>query len=269
MGAPVNVTPPTIVGTAAINTPLLCDHEDWTSDGGDITYSYSWHRAEEGGQEFAAIPFAENVAYLPTLDDVGYVLRCLVVASNGDGNTGAYTDPTAAVPDFGYFVVEDGTGLINANSLAAVADADVYHALRNNATWTNADLGTKQTALVRATDYIELRWGARLKGVRQFPENPQNLSYPRLYIDSDGAVPLGVQKACAEYALRALSSPLVPDPPAVTTARPVELLREKVGPLETETRYSAGATLSSWQSYPVPDGLMKPFIAGGSGLIRA
>ena len=108
------------------------------------------------------------------------------------------------------FVAEDGTGLEDANSLCDVAFADAYFADRVVTAWTGAD-AVKQGALIRATDYVEGRWALKFKGSEQFPE-VQGLSFPRLEIGWDDAVPVGIKRAVAEYALRALANPLAPDP---------------------------------------------------------
>lgn len=168
------------------------------------------------------------------------------------------------------FTPEDGTGLADANSLAAVAFADAYFAERGVAAWTGTDT-VKEQALVRATDYVESRWGkrGRFKGEPQFPDVPQALSFPRTGIGSDGVVPQDVQKAVAEYALRALSGTLAPDP-VVTVGPAVESVRQKVGPIETETRYGNAGSVSSveFKPYPAADLLLRPYLRG-AGMVRA
>ena len=166
------------------------------------------------------------------------------------------------------FVAENGTGLASANSLATVEFADDYFEERGIAAWTGDDTA-KEQALVRATDYVETRWRARFKGSRQFPDTPQALSFPRLYIGQDGKVPDGIKKAVSEYALRALTAVLLPDP-VVTVGAAVEAVRKKVGPIETETRYSNGGSPGAvvLKPYPAADMLVKPYLLG-TGLVRA
>lgn len=81
------------------------------------------------------------------------------------------------------FVVEDGTGLANANSGASVAEADEYFTDRGITDWTGTN-DVKQAALIRATDYIEMRWAGRWRYTMEFPDTPQALAFPRL--DDDG-----------------------------------------------------------------------------------
>ncbi len=171
------------------------------------------------------------------------------------------------------FVAEDGTGLADANSLCTLAFADGYFEERAVSAWAGSD-EDKQAALIRATDYVESRWGrlarngGRFSGTLQFP-TVQALSFPRLGIDSDGAVPAGILKAVAEYALRALLAPLQPDPVPDAGGRVVSEKTTKVGPIETTVKYEPGTGLRTMQPYPAADSLLRAFLAGGgSGVYR-
>lgn len=170
------------------------------------------------------------------------------------------------------FVAEDGTGVASANSLTTVAFADAYFADRAVTAWAALTEPAKQASLIKATDYIETRWSTKFKGERQFTEDPaQALSFPRLCIGSDGAVPVGIQKATAEYALRAAAAPLAPDPVLDTTGRSATKIRSKVGPLEDEAEYATEGPLARpalLRPYPAADMLVRPFIKTSSGVIR-
>ena len=65
------------------------------------------------------------------------------------------------------FKVEDGTDVAGANSLATVAGFNAYQGDRGV---DISDFGTPdiEPALIRATDFIEQRWGGRFKGTREF-----------------------------------------------------------------------------------------------------
>lgn len=167
------------------------------------------------------------------------------------------------------FTPEDGTGLADANALADVAFADGYFTERGIAAWTGSDT-LKEQALVRATDYIETRWGNRgkFKGCVQFPDTPQALSFPRTGIGSDGAVPIGVRKAAAEYALRALTVTLAPDPVTQPNGQTVAMTRRKLGPLETEVRYHEAGSVAVLKPYPAADMLLRPYLLLTGGLLR-
>lgn len=156
------------------------------------------------------------------------------------------------------FTVEDGTGLPAANSYISTAFADTYFSDRGNATWAAvATTELKEEALVRATDYIDKRFGLNFKGVKQ--SSDQGLEWPRAgAVDNDGYVfedvPRPLQKATAEYAVRALSATLAPD----NTNKGVKIVRKKVGPIETENELSTPTSTSivsqaSIKEYPEAD----------------
>lgn len=158
------------------------------------------------------------------------------------------------------FVVEDGTGLPTATAYIDITFIDGYHTDRNNTAWDDFDTLEKQAAIIRATDYIDKRFGKRFRGSRKTKD--QALEWPRLSaFDSDGYlldsindVPRSLEKACAEYALRAaLLGVLAPDPLQGTPAQNLESgstsrvskvivgevarTKEVVGPIEDETWY--------------------------------
>lgn len=160
------------------------------------------------------------------------------------------------------FTVEDGTGLEGANSYLAVADADDYHDGRGNAAWAAADAAAKQAALVKATDYIDRRFGGRFVGQRLV--DTQRLAWPRedavtvWGVEVEG-IPRVVEEACAEYALRALAADLDPDPGNQPgAAGNIASLSESVGPLSTSTTYTheGGARAR----YPNPDALLRAVV---------
>ncbi len=110
-------------------------------------------------------------------------------------------------------IVEDGTGLANAESYVSVADCDTYHTANNNATWTGTT-AVKEAALRAATRYLDGNYRSRWIGSRQ--SQTQALEWPRYEAyDSQGfgfdAVPDDLVTACCELALRALSAALKSD----------------------------------------------------------
>lgn len=99
--------------------------------------------------------------------------------------------------------VENGTGLSNANSYAAVAFADTFHTDRGNSEWAVATTAAKEAALVRATDYIDSNYvfpGSKLTA-------SQALANPRL---GETALKAALTRATALLALYALSTSLFP-----------------------------------------------------------
>jgi len=155
------------------------------------------------------------------------------------------------------FLVEVGTGTPLANAYMSVAEVDTHHTDRGNTAWDDFSNSEQQQALIRASDYIDKRFGIRFVGLRK--TKGQGLEWPRLdAFDQDGYLlsgaddlPRQLLKACAEYALRAaICGVLAPDAPLPVPkqdltdslgVRPDQVetgqitrTREKIGPLEEE-----------------------------------
>jgi hypothetical protein len=164
------------------------------------------------------------------------------------------------------FVVEDGSGDADATAYIAVAEFKSHHDDRGRS-YVDHDDADIMTAIVKATDYVDKRFGSRFKGIRR--QKDQGLEWPRLSaFDNDGflmsgvdVIPRNLKKAIAEYALivlRLLDNELLPIP-----ARPFATIdeetgevsggvsgqvirnREKVGPLEIDQWFSDMARNSS------------------------
>ena len=143
------------------------------------------------------------------------------------------------------FTVEDGSGLESANAYATLEFVNDYHSDRGTAAWTGTD-DFRQSAIIRATEYIEAayRWQTGAK------TNPrQRLGWPREDAeDREGApiandvVPLVVQEATAELAVRALTEDLLPSFDRITSS-------ETIGPLSVS--YFDNKTLPR---FPIVDG---------------
>jgi len=167
--------------------------------------------------------------------------------------------------------VQNDTGTTaNADSYLALADFKAYHTARGNAYATYAD-ALIEAAIIKATDHIDRRWefvGAKLRG------REQNTAWPRLRAyDVDGylveGIPEEVADACAEYAFRALSAPLNPDP--VTGSNTLTSYTKKLGPIERTETFKAGAESSQANpSYPAADNLLlrSGLVVSGAQLLR-
>lgn len=165
------------------------------------------------------------------------------------------------------FLVEDGTGIAGATAYADIAFCDEYHADRGNDAWTAAD-AMKQAAILKATDHVERLYSRRWIGCRG--SEGQGLSWPRLYAyDHDGylleGVPEALKRAVAEYALRALSATLIPDPSA--TVGEVASETKRVGPIEKTVEYRIRS--SRIPRYPAADLLLRPLLSSSGGVMRA
>lgn len=91
----------------------------------------------------------------------------------------------------------------------------------------------------------------------------QRLEFPRTTF----GMPQAIRDVTSEYALRALSAALAPDPTVHDTGLIPTQVRERVDVLEEEYRFSEGATPVPFRRYPEADALMRPYVRGG-GLIR-
>lgn len=164
------------------------------------------------------------------------------------------------------FTVEDGTGIADANAYCDIAFADAYFTDRGNAAWTGL-APAKQSALIQATDYIELRFSHLFLG--EAKTTVQGLSFPRVSI-SFAEMPVGLKRACCEYAVRAMAAKLLPDPLIDPTGLGLERTRKKVGPIEKETRYQyqgAGTIRTIIRPYPAADALLKGLIRVSGGTV--
>jgi hypothetical protein len=139
-------------------------------------------------------------------------------------------------------IVEDGTGLANAESYASVAEFKTYHTNIGNDVTLITDTTIEQL-LRRATQYMVAVYRQRWQGRRTL--STQALDFPRYDVVVEGysvlsnIVPLEVKNACCELSLKASSATLLED-------KTQTVIREKVDVIEVEydknspvqTRYS-------------------------------
>ena len=163
-------------------------------------------------------------------------------------------------------IVEDGTGKADAESFISLADATTRHSNLGNTAWADAASDSvREAALRRATIYMQQAYRERWLGYKRHKE--QALAWPRwsvvvdeFWVDTE-SVPADVANACADLALRALTSDLNAD-----LSRGV--VRKKIGPLETEyDPHSPQAT-----RFRAIDMMLAPYLKGSSAnaqLVRA
>lgn len=169
------------------------------------------------------------------------------------------------------FVVENGSGLSNANAYLSEAEANTYnsdHAV--DAAWSAASTEDKEKSIRLATQYIDARYIRKWFGRRV--QRDQALDWPRtgvvdadrFLIDSD-IVPQEVKDATAEMALRSLKGEdLMPDianPGSITSER------VKVDVIEEETRYSGGR--SQIKRFRLVDNLLRGLVSPVGFMERA
>ena len=190
------------------------------------------------------------------------------------------------------FEVEDGSGLPGANSYQSLDDLKAFHLDRGvdlvAVPYTDTEI---QASAIRATDYMDKRFGRRFRGWRR--KRSQGLEWPRTdAVDDDGFLfddlPPALLKAHAEYMLLDLQlstlTPLPnvpfptvdPDTGTVTTgATTLVKSRDKVGPIEEERGYSgttgtnrpmtsSGNLIQNVREYPVADLWVEEIIESAS-----
>lgn len=164
------------------------------------------------------------------------------------------------------FSVEDGTGLDpTSNSYASVQNFKDYHNERGNDI-SSLSSGDIQKLLVKASSYIDQRWGRSMLGTRLVQDQPMEFPRDELY-GWDGylieGVPWKLIYATAEYALAANSASLWLTPTNDATGQIVK--RKKIGPIETE--FMEGFGKSSARIVPEGDYWMSEYTRGGIGSV--
>lgn len=165
-------------------------------------------------------------------------------------------------------VVEDGTGKSDANSFVDLAFLDEYHRLQDATAWAAASEHAKVAAAIAGTRRAALRWlyvGKPLSEAQALPW-PRRGVLGRLRdafgLDVEGTVPRQVKEATAEYALRALSGPLEPDP--APAPYPVTETFEQVGPIVERTVWDTKGSRQEARPIPAADRILRR-----SGLVLA
>jgi len=167
-------------------------------------------------------------------------------------------------------VVEDGTGLTNANAFVSVVDFKAYCDERGHVYSTYTDAVIEQAA-VRSTDYLSNSWpwdGFKLKE-RGNAAGAQALAFPRTNLtDSKGysvasdSVPIEVVSATCEVMLIEVANPGITTP----TYTPHERVKsEGVGPLKVEYDLSRTDADGARPIMLVVKDLIGQFLVSGAG----
>ena len=165
--------------------------------------------------------------------------------------------------------IEDGTGLANANSYVNVAYADAHFLLRGNEAWADLDLAAKEIALIKATEYIDIRFANRLQSPPL--KEGQALQFPKRFFLTPSftritGVPEVWKKAVCEYAIIASAQELFTA--SQSGAKEIKLKETKIGPITTKIEYADVPNAGEYTSYPQADNLAKSLFRTMSGAIR-
>lgn len=176
-------------------------------------------------------------------------------------------------------VVEDGTGLADAESYASVEFADDYHLTRGREeTWVELDEVVKEQALRLASDYMVQEYRDRWAGYRR--TLTQALDWPRwdvprrdapgwygawrAFYDSN-VVPEEVKRACVELAFRAVDQDtLTVSAAGLLPDLEPQVQSESVGPISVT--YFQGGRQQTRRS--AVDAMLLPLLSSGRGTIR-
>lgn len=153
-------------------------------------------------------------------------------------------------------IVEDGTGKPDAEAYISVSDADTYFAARGNTAWAALTTGQKEQNLRLGTDYMGQVYGPRWCGERAHAT--QALDWPRADVCgvASDVVPVAVQRANAELAVRAAAGALLADQGA-------QVKSETVGPISVT--YADGAR--QYTKYAAVDASLAALLCKGGAQI--
>ena len=99
---PLNLSPPTISGSALQGHTLTEMHGSWNNE--PTSYTYQWQDCDSAGNNCSNIAGATGKTYTLTATDVGHTARVQETATNAGGTAGAASSVVTAV------VQEDGLG---------------------------------------------------------------------------------------------------------------------------------------------------------------
>lgn len=120
---PVNLTAPTISGSAREGWRLTADPGTWTGASPPLAYQWQQCAAPPAPLVCSDIVGATSLLYSPTTADVGKKLRIVETATNVDGSTAAMSDPTATVVSTSRLLTAGGHFIVHYQSAAGTADA--------------------------------------------------------------------------------------------------------------------------------------------------
>jgi hypothetical protein len=92
---PTNLSPPTIAGTPTSGQTLSSDAGEW--DGPGVKFTYAWLRCDGIGGSCQPIADASGSQYSLAAADVGSTVRVLVLGTNQNGASTAFSGQTATV----------------------------------------------------------------------------------------------------------------------------------------------------------------------------
>jgi len=161
-------------------------------------------------------------------------------------------------------VVEDGTGLADAETYVSVDDCKAYLNARGKTAFGLLAEGVQEAALRNAADYLDAKYGPRLQGYRLLVT--QALYWPRECVSYDNVtwdpapLPVPLVRACCEAAALASAGTDLFEP--LDRGGQVTEKLEIVGPITERTKWAGSAPVGT--TYPAIDRLMGPLCDSGT-----
>jgi hypothetical protein len=157
---PVNVSPPTIAGTAAEGRTLTAGEGSWTGSA-PMSFTYQWRRCDPAGNACVDLAGATSKTYTLVAGDVGATVRVVVRASNPEGDASAASAQTAivmAAPP-GSDVVVTAAGDIAASPTDSAGTAAIIEQIAPNRALTLGDNAYTSGTLTDYLNNYDPNWG--------------------------------------------------------------------------------------------------------------
>ncbi len=161
-------------------------------------------------------------------------------------------------------IVEDGTGLVDAQSYISAAELLTYASLRGLDLSDYSEAELESAIYIAANDFIDIFYSFNGDLVNE----DQGLSLPTSEVDF-GSVQTwrNIKEANANGATLSLTGSLLVDTTEENTAGKVKSESSKLDVLDDSVEYFEGTSLSSKYPTPIIDRLLRPYtISGGVSL---
>ena len=148
------------------------------------------------------------------------------------------------------FLVEDGTGLDNANSMSSVTEFDAYYTDRN-VDISALSTTDKESLLIRGADYLSTVYSGSWVG--ELKVSTQSMPFPRILSDGTEIFPSAIKSANIQLALKANDGDLLTDVGQRVVEKKIDVITTKYSEYSDEQ-----------QSYTSVYNLVKPYLENSS-----
>jgi hypothetical protein len=164
------------------------------------------------------------------------------------------------------FVVEDGTGLVNATSYITTDFANTYLSMYNESGWTTQSINAQQGALMLASQSLDLLYGPDYYSIPMTTGALiQGLLFPRftfvvnrIQIIQTGQLPTQLQRATAEVALMSINGVnIFPQPNTLPFTKTASV---EVGSVKQATTYGHLPKAEKYPGFWKVEQIIKPLL---------